>query len=99
MPIWSVSLYRTRVRDSTYFKRRTVARQHICSGPRVVRRRGHRPLVSDAIALPLLVGAGVLAAADIGRRIYRHTQIFLPSREPVRSWDPAAYGIPAGAGE
>ena len=30
-------------------------------------------------------------------RRYRHSQLFLPSPEPVRSWDPADYGIPRGA--
>ena len=62
-------------------------------------RRRHRATVSDAIALPLLLGGAAIAAVDIGRRIYRHTQMFLPSRAPVRSWDPADYGIPAGAVE
>src|SRR4051812_38504450 len=51
-------------------------------------------------ALPWLVGGGMaLAAMDIGRRFYRHTQIFCPDREPLISWDPADYGIPDGAVE
>ncbi|HEY0142375.1 MAG TPA: alpha/beta hydrolase [Thermoanaerobaculia bacterium] len=51
-------------------------------------------------ALPLLLGAAAFAAAvDIGRRIYRHTQIFCPSPDPVISWDPKDYGIPEGAVE
>lgn len=36
---------------------------------------------------------------DIGRRLFRHTQIFCPDRAPVRSWDPRDYGIPDGAVE
>jgi alpha-beta hydrolase superfamily lysophospholipase len=49
--------------------------------------------------LPLLVGGAALAAMDIGRRLFRHTQIFCPDRAPVRSWDPRDYGIPDGAVE
>lgn len=55
--------------------------------------------VTDAIALPLIVGGAAVAAADIGRRVYRHTQIFAPSREPLISWNPTDYGIPEGAVE
>jgi uncharacterized protein len=58
-----------------------------------------RTTIPDALALPLMVGGGLMLAADIGRRVYRHTQIFCPSTEPLRSWDPADYGIPAGAVE
>src|SRR5215212_823041 len=49
-----------------------------------------------ASALPFLLGGVALAAFDIGRRVYRHTQIFCPSAEPLKTWDPADYGIPAG---
>jgi fermentation-respiration switch protein FrsA (DUF1100 family) len=31
--------------------------------------------------------------------VYRRTQIFKPSPDPERGWDPTAYGIPAGACE
>jgi fermentation-respiration switch protein FrsA (DUF1100 family) len=52
------------------------------------------------MALPLLVGgAALMAALDIGRRIYRNTQLFCPSPDPVKSWNPADYGIPDGAVE
>ena len=40
-----------------------------------------------------------LSALDLGRRYYRQTQIFEPARDPVRSWNPQDYGIPAGATE
>lgn len=60
--------------------------------------RSRRKTLQDA-ALPFLIGGVAVAAFDIGRRIYRHTQIFCPDRNPVRSWDPADYGIPAGAVE
>lgn len=63
-------------------------------------RRRKKAALTEAVALPLLVGGAAIAAADVGRRIYRHTQIFCPSTEPARgTWDPAAYGIPEGAVE
>jgi alpha-beta hydrolase superfamily lysophospholipase len=40
-----------------------------------------------------------LSALDLGRRYYRQTQIFEPARDPVRSWNPEDYGIPAGVTE
>lgn len=49
--------------------------------------------------MPFVFGGIAVAAFDIGRRVYRHTQIFCPSDKPVRTWDPADYGIPAGAVE
>ncbi|HWW62857.1 MAG TPA: alpha/beta fold hydrolase, partial [Thermoanaerobaculia bacterium] len=49
--------------------------------------------------MPLLVGSAAIAAADIARRIFRHTQIFCPSPDPVKTWNPADYGIPDGAVE
>jgi hypothetical protein len=55
--------------------------------------------VTDSMAIPLLVGGAAVMAADIGRRLYRHTQLFCPSTEPVISWNPADYGIPEGAVE
>ncbi|HEX8169009.1 MAG TPA: alpha/beta fold hydrolase [Thermoanaerobaculia bacterium] len=48
--------------------------------------------------MPLLLG-GAAVAADFGRRAYRNSQLFCPSREPVLSWNPADYGIPEGAVE
>ena len=45
------------------------------------------------------MAAAALAALDIGRRLYRESQLFCPEREPVKSWNPADYGIPAGAVE
>ena len=61
-------------------------------------RKRKRP-VTDAVALPLIVGGAAIAAADVGRRVYRHTQIFAPTREPLISWDPHDYGIPVGTVE
>ena len=51
-------------------------------------------------ALPLLAaGAAALAAAEIARRVYRERQLFVPSPDPVKSWDPTDYGIPPDAVE
>lgn len=55
--------------------------------------------IVDALMMPLLLGGAAIAAADIGRRLYRHSQLFCPSREPAISWNPADYGIPDGAVE
>jgi hypothetical protein len=46
------------------------------------------------IAIPLIAGGAVIAAIDVARRIFRHTRLFCPSADPLRSWDPADYGIP-----
>src|SRR5687768_2783434 len=55
---------------------------------------------SKSLALPLLAAGGVvLTAGEIARRIYRHNQLFCPSPEPVKTWDPADYGIPRRAVE
>jgi fermentation-respiration switch protein FrsA (DUF1100 family) len=48
---------------------------------------------------PLALAAATLLAGDVARRVYRNSQLFEPSPEPVNSWDPADYGIPAGAVE
>jgi fermentation-respiration switch protein FrsA (DUF1100 family) len=53
----------------------------------------------DMLALPLAISGTVMLAAGLGRRLYRRTQIFNPSPDPERGWDPAAYGIPAEAWE
>ena len=57
--------------------------------------RKRAPSWVDILALPLVVGGTVLLAAGLGRRLYRRTQIFNPSPNPERGWDPTAYGIPA----
>lgn len=53
----------------------------------------------DAVALPMTIGGLAIAAADATRRAYRHNQLFCPSPEPLRSWNPADYGIPDGSVE
>jgi len=64
--------------------------------------RESRHSLLDLLALPLAVGGTLLLAAGLGRRAYRHAQLFEPSTEPedsARGWDPDAYGIPVGACE
>lgn len=63
-----------------------------------MRRRKRSHGVAETLAVPLLI-SGALLGAEIGRRLFRRAQLFCPSREPVRTWNPADYGIPAGAVE
>lgn len=51
----------------------------------------------EAAAKPLVAAGAAVLALDVARRIYRHTQIFCPSTEPVKSWNPSDYGIPREA--
>jgi uncharacterized protein len=37
--------------------------------------------------------AGLVGSAEIGRRLFRRSQLFLPEREPVLSWKPQDYGL------
>jgi uncharacterized protein len=62
-------------------------------------RRKRAQDVAEGAALSLLIGGVAVAAAEIGRRLYRHTQVFCPTREPVKSWDWTDYGIPKDAVE
>lgn len=58
-----------------------------------MRHRKSHPLLEPA-AISLIAGGLTVAALDIARRVFRHTQLFCPLRDPVKSWDPADYGIP-----
>ena len=58
-----------------------------------MRRRKSHPLLEPA-AISLIAGGLTIAALDLARRIFRHTQLFCPQRDPVKSWNPADYGIP-----
>lgn len=58
-----------------------------------MRRKKSSRHLPDA-ASPLLIGGAILLALDVGRRIFRRSQLFEPEREPVISWNPEDYGIP-----
>jgi len=51
------------------------------------------------IAIPLIIGGAAITAIDVARRIFRRSQLFAPSPDPARSWDPADYGVPPEAVE
>lgn len=46
-------------------------------------------------AMPLMAGGVALAALDVARRLFREHQLFEPSPEPERTWNPADYGLEA----
>jgi fermentation-respiration switch protein FrsA (DUF1100 family) len=58
------------------------------------RRRHTLGRLADAAAAPLVAGGLAVLALDVARRVFRHSQLFCPSREPLLSWNPADYGIP-----
>ena len=49
--------------------------------------------IVDSLSGPLLLGGAALVAFDVFRRVFRHTQLFCPTRDPVLSWDPEDYGL------
>ncbi|HSY51542.1 MAG TPA: alpha/beta fold hydrolase [Thermoanaerobaculia bacterium] len=59
----------------------------------VVWRKKKSVLLTDT-ANSLLIGSAVVLALDLGRRIFRRSQLFVPECKPVISWDPADYGLP-----
>jgi len=61
-----------------------------------VRRANKYRGFAEAAATPLIAGGLTFIALDLARRIFRHTQLFCPSREPDKSWNPADYGIHTG---
>lgn len=51
------------------------------------------------VSSALLGGGAALLAFDIGRRLFRRSQLFSPEREPLVSWNPGDYGIDRGSVE
>jgi fermentation-respiration switch protein FrsA (DUF1100 family) len=51
--------------------------------------------IVERFTRPLLVGGVAVLALDVARRVFRHTQLFCPTQEPLLSWNPEDYGIPA----
>lgn len=58
-----------------------------------LRRKQTREIVRTA-KQSLLIGGLAFVAADLARRAFRRMQLFCPEREPVKSWNPADYGVP-----
>lgn len=58
-----------------------------------MRRKKNSGWLSDS-ASSLLIGGAAILALDVGRRVFRRSQLFEPERNPVISWNPADYGIP-----
>lgn len=59
----------------------------------MVRRAKKYRSFAETAATPLLAGGITFVALDVARRIFRHTQLFCPSREAEKSWNPEDYGI------
>jgi fermentation-respiration switch protein FrsA (DUF1100 family) len=57
-------------------------------------RRKTKNLLLHELANSLLIGGAAILALDLGRRLFRRSQLFCPEREPLISWDPQDYGIP-----
>lgn len=57
-------------------------------------RRKTKNLLLHELANSLLIGGAAVLALDLGRRLFRRSQLFCPEREPLISWDPQDYGIP-----
>lgn len=47
----------------------------------------------EAAAAPVIIGGLTVVALDVARRVFRRTQLFCPTREPLTSWHPEDYGI------
>lgn len=52
-----------------------------------------------AFATPLLIGGAALIAFEAARRVFRMTQLFCPTDEPLLTWKPEDYGIPPAQAE
>jgi alpha-beta hydrolase superfamily lysophospholipase len=48
----------------------------------------------NELASSLLIGGATVLALDLGRRLFRRSQLFCPEPNPVISWKPEDYGIP-----
>src|SRR5207247_3272609 len=55
--------------------------------------------ITEAAAAPLLIGGAAVIAIELARRVFRHMQLFCPTRQPVISWKPEDYGVPPGRAE
>jgi len=46
-----------------------------------------------------MIGGAAFVALEAARRTFRLTQLFCPTRDPLTTWNPADYGIPADQAE
>jgi len=49
--------------------------------------------LAEAAVGPIVIGGLTLFALDVARRVFRRTQLFCPTRQPLYSWHPQDYGI------
>ena len=56
-------------------------------------RRKKLSVLLEPATVSLLAAGFTIVALDIARRIFRHSQIFAPTKVPAKSWDPADYGF------
>src|SRR5438046_2313794 len=61
-------------------------------------RRKKRTLLEPA-AVSIIAAGATIVALEIARRIFRHSQIFCPTKEPLKSWKPTDYDIPIDRAE
>ena len=54
------------------------------------------PLMASAAGLAF---AGLVGAAELGRRLFRNATLFSPSPDPALTWNPADYGLDPGVVE
>lgn len=60
-----------------------------------MRRKRELDDLARVAAMPLLISGATLFALEAFRRVFRRMQLFCPTHEPVISWDPKDYGLPA----
>ena len=58
-----------------------------------MRRKSSLEQFAKSATFPLLVSGATLITLELGRRLFRHTQLFCPTSEPLVSWDPQDYGL------
>jgi uncharacterized protein len=47
----------------------------------------------SSVSVPLVLGGTAIIALEVGRRLFRSSRLFNPTKDPVKSWNPADYGI------
>ena len=60
-----------------------------------MRRKRAFERLTQAATGPLLIGGATVIVLEFARRLFRRMKLFCPTREPLISWNPEDYGIPA----